>query len=195
MVGKDGETPDLPKFDPPQDGKPGVGIADALIDNGGALVLTLTDGRALNLGRVVGKDGETPDLPKFDPPQDGKPGVGIEGAEIRDDDHLHLRLTDGREIDAGLARKPAETVKGDPGVGIASAEISNGVLVFQFTDGRKQSLGRVVGRDARPQPASSAASIEIGDPYRAEIDARDLKGLLCRDLTVNGVTYQILCRS
>jgi hypothetical protein len=40
------------------DGKDGTGLADALIDRDGALVLTMTDGRAKTLGVVVGKDGD-----------------------------------------------------------------------------------------------------------------------------------------
>ncbi|MFZ2252605.1 MAG: hypothetical protein WAW13_00355 [Minisyncoccia bacterium] len=40
--------------------KDGVGAAGALIDRDGNLVLTLTDGTTRDLGRVVGKDGETP---------------------------------------------------------------------------------------------------------------------------------------
>ena len=39
------------------DGKDGTGLADALIDRDGALVLTMTDGRAKTLGVVVGRDG------------------------------------------------------------------------------------------------------------------------------------------
>lgn len=38
-------------------GADGVGLADALIDRDGALVLTMTDGRAKGLGVVVGRDG------------------------------------------------------------------------------------------------------------------------------------------
>ena len=39
------------------DGKDGIGIAEALIDSGGELVLTMTDGAVKRLGRVVGRDG------------------------------------------------------------------------------------------------------------------------------------------
>lgn len=42
------------KGDPGQDG---AGVADALIDRDGALVLTMSDGRAKALGVVVGRDG------------------------------------------------------------------------------------------------------------------------------------------
>lgn len=41
---------------PAQPGKDGVGISDSLIGRDGGLVLTLTDGRTLNPGTVVGKD-------------------------------------------------------------------------------------------------------------------------------------------
>lgn len=45
----------------PKDGEPGqdgLGLANALIDRDGALVVTFTDGSTKNLGPVVGKDGE-----------------------------------------------------------------------------------------------------------------------------------------
>lgn len=41
-----------------KDGADGVGLADALIDKDGSLVLTMTDGRTKSLGRVVGIDGQ-----------------------------------------------------------------------------------------------------------------------------------------
>lgn len=46
-----------PQGEKGEDGKDGVGLADALIDRDGALVLTMTDGRAKALGVVVGRDG------------------------------------------------------------------------------------------------------------------------------------------
>ncbi len=59
--GKDGDPgPRGEKGEPGargEDGRDGVGLADALIDRDGALVLTMTDGRAKTLGRVVGQDG------------------------------------------------------------------------------------------------------------------------------------------
>lgn len=41
-----------------KDGADGIGLADALIDKEGHLVVTMTDGRTKALGPVVGKDGE-----------------------------------------------------------------------------------------------------------------------------------------
>lgn len=45
------------KGDPGQDGRDGVGLAGALIDRSGALIVTLTDGTTRELGPVVGRDG------------------------------------------------------------------------------------------------------------------------------------------
>ena len=53
----------------PERGKDGVGLADALKDADGNLVLVMTDGSTKNLGRVDGengKDGETFTLDDFD---------------------------------------------------------------------------------------------------------------------------------
>lgn len=52
------------------DGKDGVGLADALIDKDGHLVLTMTDGRTKSLCCVVGKDGQA-----GAPGQDGQDGI------------------------------------------------------------------------------------------------------------------------
>lgn len=61
--------------EPGPDGKDGIGLADALIDKDGHLVVTTTDGRTKALGSVIGKggvdgrdgkDGETFTLDDFD---------------------------------------------------------------------------------------------------------------------------------
>lgn len=53
--GKDGERG--PAGEKGADGKPGIGVADLMIDRDGALVATFEDGRMKSLGRVEGKDG------------------------------------------------------------------------------------------------------------------------------------------
>lgn len=58
----------------PKDGKDGVGVAGALIDRDGGLVLTLTDGTQRDLGAVVGKDGE--------PGKDGLDGLGFDDMDM-----------------------------------------------------------------------------------------------------------------
>ena len=59
---------------PGVDGKDGTGLAGALIDRTGNLVLTLTDGTTRELGQVVGKDGQNG--------RDGKDG--LDGAAGKD---------------------------------------------------------------------------------------------------------------
>lgn len=54
--------------------KDGIGLAGAMIDRGGNLVVTLTNGETKALGPVVGKDAE-PALP-------GKDGLGFEDMEF-----------------------------------------------------------------------------------------------------------------
>lgn len=41
----------------PEKGDDGVGLADALIDKDGNLVLTMSDGRTKSLGPIIGRDG------------------------------------------------------------------------------------------------------------------------------------------
>lgn len=57
------------KGDPGEPGRDGVGLAGALIDRDGNLVVTLANGEAKNLGPVVGKDGENG--------VNGKDGAGL----------------------------------------------------------------------------------------------------------------------
>lgn len=80
--GKDGER-GLPgergeKGDP---GADGVGLAGALIDRDGALVVTLTNGEQKSLGPVVGKDGER-----------GKDGADFTDFEIDYDGERHITI-------------------------------------------------------------------------------------------------------
>lgn len=49
----------LPKA---EDGKDGIGLAGGVIDQDGALVLTLTNGETRTVGRVVGRDGADADM-------------------------------------------------------------------------------------------------------------------------------------
>lgn len=83
--GRDGEPG--PKGDNGNDGltgKDGTGLADALIDNKGALVLTLTDGRTKELGVIVGRDGSKG--------ADGKDGADFSNVEFDYDGERALTI-------------------------------------------------------------------------------------------------------
>lgn len=59
-------------------GADGIGLAGALIDRDGQLVVTLTNGEAKQLGPVVGKNG--------DPGKDGADGLGFDDLELITDE-------------------------------------------------------------------------------------------------------------
>lgn len=98
--GKNGE--DGKDGDPGQDGKDGIGLAGALIDRTGALILTTTAGETVSLGLVVGKDGldGTDGLPGSDG-VDGLPGEkGDPGRDGFSLEHFDAALQpDGRTIE------------------------------------------------------------------------------------------------
>lgn len=78
------------------DGKDGIGLADALIDHRGVLVLTMTDGRTKELSEVVGRNGEN-----------GRDGVDGRNGE---DGKNGLDGKDGQN-----GRDGVDGEKGDPG--------------------------------------------------------------------------------
>jgi hypothetical protein len=66
-------TKAIAEIPPARNGVDGVGIAGALITSDGQLAMTLSDGKTLQLGSVVG--------PKGQDGRDGMPGVGRPGAD------------------------------------------------------------------------------------------------------------------
>lgn len=52
-----GQVAEYLKGNPPAAGADGVGLAGAMIDKGGELIVTTTKGETIRLGRVVGRDG------------------------------------------------------------------------------------------------------------------------------------------
>ena len=95
----------------PEAGKPGVGVAGALIDREGELVLTLSNGETKALGKVVGKDADPvqlPDIPamvkaavaEIPRPKDGVDGVGFDDMSIEHDGErsITLRFVRGEKV-------------------------------------------------------------------------------------------------
>jgi hypothetical protein len=73
--------------------KDGVGLADALIDRKGDLVLTMTDGTLKSLGTIVGKDGD--------------PGLGFDDLEVIEEGATFvLRLARGDKQKEWRLAKP-----------------------------------------------------------------------------------------
>jgi hypothetical protein len=84
------------------DGKDGVGMAGAIIDRSGALVVTLTDGTTRELGPVVGKDGRDGERG-----EKGADGLGFDDLDIErpDERTVLIKFTKGdltRSFELGL---------------------------------------------------------------------------------------------
>ena len=131
-------------------GQDGVGVKDAEINDKGELVITLTNGQVLNLGVVVGADGEQgpegPQGPQGEPGEDGEDGV--QGPE-------------------GPQGKPGED--GEDGVGIddityryeydAEEDCFYTVIVFELSDGSTKEV-KVPSAAAGAGVSYSAATTE-----------------------------------
>lgn len=87
--------------------KDGVGLAGALIDRDGNLVVTLTDGNTKTLGAVVGKDVDLnavaemvkAEVAKIPTPKDGVDGVGFDDIDLVEvDGLLNLRFSRGDTV-------------------------------------------------------------------------------------------------
>lgn len=84
------------------DGVDGVGIYDVEINKDGELIITLTNGKKINCGKVKGKDGI------------GYAGVSVTDAKIIDGE-LVITLSTGRKINAGaVVGEPGEVIEKDP---------------------------------------------------------------------------------
>ncbi|MDQ0558315.1 hypothetical protein QO004_000088 [Rhizobium mesoamericanum] len=72
---------------------PAVSVSGAIIDRGGSLVLTLSDGSSKDLGPIVGKDGE--------PGQPGRDGFNLEDfdATVMEDGRTVLLSFTGKSMD------------------------------------------------------------------------------------------------
>ena len=113
-------------------------ISSAAFSKKGDLVITLSDGTKINVGKAVGASGKDG--------KDGKDGIGIKSAKINDKGELVISYSDGNSVN--LDKVVGETVNN--GVGIASSIINEkGELVLTYTNGETANLGGVVGKDGR----------------------------------------------
>lgn len=76
----------------------GVGIASAIINGSGNLVITLTDGTVLDTGRVVGTNGVNG--------TNGTNGISITSASVNGTGQLVVGLSNGQTLNAGSVVGP-----------------------------------------------------------------------------------------
>jgi integrin beta 3 len=160
--GKDGQ--DGAPGEKGQDGADGVGLAAALIDKAGDLVITTTKGEAIRLGKVEGRDGK--DGAPGDPGQKGDPGrdgldlthfdtslsedgrvltLSLESDEIKVTHELEL----GGMIYRGVFSDDQAYVKGDTVTWGGSLYIAKGPTSEKPDASKEWALAAKKGRDGR----------------------------------------------
>lgn len=123
-------------------GRDGVGLADAMIDREGVLVLTLTSGEHRRLGMVVGKDGEPG--PKGDTGERGEPGEkgeqGLQGERGSDgaDGLPGEKGMDGKDGRDGLNGRDGIDGFGFDDLTVEQENERHFKLVFSKDDRRKE---------------------------------------------------------
>jgi hypothetical protein len=169
----------------------GVGIASAIINASGNLVITLTDGTVLDTGHVVGANGTNG--------TNGTNGVSISSASVNANGQLVVGLSNGQQINAGTVVGPQGPFgpqgpagpKGDTGAtgltgpqgpqGPAGRSVAsngatidtNGNLQLTLTDGTILSAGHVVG----PQGPQGVAGPQGPQGLQGEVGPAGPQGL------------------
>lgn len=102
--------------------KDGINLAGAVIDRDGNLVLTLSDGKTVPLGRVVGKDADETaiaklieaEIAKFPRPKDGLDGLGFDDLTVEHDGErgIVLRFVRGEQVKEFRAHLPVMLYRG-----------------------------------------------------------------------------------
>ena len=147
------------KGDAGNNGAAGVGIKDAVVDENGNLIITLTDGTVYNLGNVTGAKGDKGDAGKDG--QDGQNGqdgsngsnglngTGIQSAHIDADGNLIITFTDGVVTNLGKivgtdGKDGKDGADGKDGIGIKGCRIDDdGNLILTLTDNTTLDAGNI----------------------------------------------------
>ena len=144
------------KGDAGNNGAAGVGIKDAVVDENGNLIITLTDGTVYNLGNVTGAKGDKGDAGKDGQNgQDGSNGsnglngTGIQSAHIDADGNLIITFTDGVVTNLGKivgtdGKDGKDGADGKDGIGIKGCRIDDdGNLILTLTDNTTLDAGNI----------------------------------------------------
>ena len=148
---------------PVQHGKDGIGLAGALIDRDGALVVTLTNGEAKSLGPVVGKNGDRgkdgADFSTFALDYDGERTVTIkgDGGEITKRVDLPLDRGYWRE---GMALEKSDIVTHDGNAWLALRDTKAKPCIENKDDWRLFARKGRDGRDGKVIPPDSPVSLK-----------------------------------
>lgn len=142
-------------------GKDGVGIASVSVNGDRQLVMAFTDGRQVNLDKVVGLDGKDgrdgangkdgvngrngANGRDGQDGKDGADGVGIDDISVTSDGELTMRLSGGTTLNLGKIIPLGEGERGITGASLND----RGELVLTFSDLSSINLGTVKGQDGK----------------------------------------------
>ena len=123
-----------------------VSIKSASFNQAGELILLLSDGSSLNVGRAVGATGADgkngTDGADGKDGANGSAGVSIINAKVNEKGQLLLAFSDGKTINLDKITG----TNGQDGIGITNSEINaNGELVLTYSNGQTANLGTVIG--------------------------------------------------
>ena len=123
-----------------------VSIKSASFNQAGELILLLSDGSSLNVGKAVGAagaDGKNgTDGADGKDGANGSAGVSIINAKVNEKGQLLLAFSDGKTINLDKITG----TNGQDGIGITNSEINaNGELVLTYSNGQTANLGTVIG--------------------------------------------------
>lgn len=169
---------ELPKPKDGADGKDGIGLAGALIDRCGELVVTLSNGETKNLGPVVGRDGVDAKG------EDGKDGLGFDDLDVVYDGEktITLKFVKGERvkefafsmpvvIDRGVYRDGNEYKTGDGVTWGGSFWIAQKDTSSKPDTDSDWRLSVKRGRDGKAgevKPAKSSQPVRVGVPAKVE---------------------------
>lgn len=168
-----------------------IGLAGGLIAQDGHLVITLTDGTPVSVGRVVGRDGA-----------DGKDGVGIKGDPGERGEQGERGETGPPGVDGRDAVNPdAEAV-----AAILKAEIEaplierldraiDAIPVPQNGKDGKPGRNGTSGQSVKGDRGEPGSSIEVGDSAPAHLTATDISRIRSVEMIVDGQTVRVLTLS
>lgn len=155
--GKDGKDGDQ--------GIQGRGVSTFTVNNAGDLIVSYSDGKTENVGRVVGQDG----APGID-------GRGVLAAELQSGS-LVIRYTDGSSQNLGIVVGPAgaqgvtgesgtkgdtgatgaEGPKGADGISVLRVYLSGATIMVEYSNGTSEAVGDII--------LTTIASVTCTDDY------------------------------
>lgn len=157
-------------------GRDGIGLAGAVIDRSGSLVVTLTNGEAKELGPIVGKDGDTGKA--------GTDGLGFDDLDVTHDGSrgFVFRFARGDQIKEFPFTLPVVLDKGvfkagddyEPGDGVTyggSFWIAQEKTASKPDSGQGWRLAVKRGRDGKSAPVAAPGPkqpLRVGVPSKAD---------------------------